>query len=71
MSNDGPPISAEMKERIFDPFVSTRDQGVGLGLAIAWRIIDSHGGRLAVEDRPEGGVVFTLMLPPAQPERNP
>ncbi|MFT5680086.1 MAG: signal transduction histidine kinase [Myxococcota bacterium] len=63
VSNDGPVISAEMKERIFDPFVSTRDTGVGLGLAIAWRIIDSHGGRLAVEDRTGGGVCFTLRLP--------
>ena len=63
VSNDGPPISAELGERIFDPFVSTRDQGVGLGLAIAWRIIDSHGGRLTVDDRPGGGVCFTILLP--------
>lgn len=63
VSNDGPPISAEMKERIFDPFVSTREQGVGLGLAIAWRIIDSHGGRLTVDDREGGGARFALLLP--------
>lgn len=63
VSNDGPPISAEMKERIFDPFVSTREKGTGLGLAIAWRIIDSHGGRLVVSDLDGGGVSFTLLLP--------
>ncbi len=63
VSNDGPSISAEMKERIFDPFVSTREGGVGLGLAIAWRIVDSHGGRLVVADRDGGGVRFAMLLP--------
>jgi len=63
VSNDGPPVSAEMKERIFDPFVSTKDHGVGLGLAIAWRIVDSHGGRLLIDDRPGGGVCFSVLLP--------
>ncbi|MDG1482395.1 MAG: ATP-binding protein [Myxococcota bacterium] len=65
VSNDGPPIDPEMAERIFDPFVSTKDHGVGLGLAIAWRIADSHGGRLVVGDRAGGGVCFSLLLPRA------
>jgi two-component system sensor histidine kinase HydH len=64
VSNDGPAISEEMQERIFDPFVSTREQGIGLGLAIAWRIVDSHGGRLLVGDREGGGVRFSLLLAP-------
>lgn len=63
VSNDGPPIPEEMRERVFDPFVSTRDQGTGLGLAVAWRIIDSHGGRIRIDDRPGGGVCFSVLLP--------
>lgn len=49
--------------RIFDPFFSTKDDGTGLGLAIAHRIIESHGGTIAVRSAVGKGTVFTLILP--------
>jgi signal transduction histidine kinase len=59
----GPGIPRDLKDRIFDPFVSTKAQGTGLGLSIARRIIAEHGGRLTAESAPAGGAVFTITLP--------
>lgn len=60
--NDGPPIPAEMREHIFDPFVSSREEGTGLGLAIAWRIVADHGGRLSLVEREDALVGFSVLL---------
>ncbi|MBT3223357.1 MAG: hypothetical protein HN348_30155 [Proteobacteria bacterium] len=62
VANDGPPIPPEQLERIFDPFFSTKDEGTGLGLSVAWRIISSHGGRLEVESS-TSPVAFHIWLP--------
>lgn len=59
----GPGISDEAIDRIFNPFFTTRATGTGLGLAIVHRIIDAHGGSIAVENALDGGAVFTLSLP--------
>lgn len=50
-------------ERIFDAFVTTKKNGMGIGLAISRSIIEAHGGRLWAENRPEGGAIFTVALP--------
>ena len=50
-------------ERIFDAFVTTKKSGMGIGLAISRSIIETHGGRLWAENRPEGGAIFTVALP--------
>ncbi len=63
VSDTGPGIASSVIERIFNPFVSTRDAGTGLGLAIVHRIADAHGGTIAAENPPEGGARFTLYLP--------
>ena len=63
VANDGPPIPEDLLDRLFDPFVSTRDDGTGLGLAQAWRIVETHGGRLEARNGSEGGVIFRLWLP--------
>jgi signal transduction histidine kinase len=56
-------LPAELGSRIFDPFVSTKETGVGLGLCISKRIIEDHGGTISCSNRPEGGAVFTVELP--------
>ena len=66
LANDGPSIAAQVRERLFEPFVSSREDGTGLGLAIAARIVDAHGGLIDVEPGGEGrDVVFSLLLPTA------
>lgn len=55
-------ISAQALERIFEPFVTTRPQGLGLGLAICRSIVAAHGGRLAAANAPDGGAIFHFTL---------
>jgi len=59
----GSGIDPKHLESIFNPFFTTKTQGVGLGLAIVSRIVDEHGGRIAVESEPGAGSVFRISLP--------
>jgi PAS domain S-box-containing protein len=59
----GPGVPAELLERVFDPFFSTKEQGSGLGLAICASIARGHAGRIKAETRPVGGAVFTVDFP--------
>jgi len=59
----GPGVPDEMKERIFEPYVTTRTGGTGLGLALVRQTVLAHGGRVHVEDAPDGGAVFVVSLP--------
>jgi signal transduction histidine kinase len=64
IANDGPRIPEENIERIFDPFVTSKSDGAGLGLSIASRIIEQHGGFIEVMNRPDQrGVAFSVFLP--------
>jgi two-component system sensor histidine kinase HydH len=62
----GPGVEAVNRERIFEPFFTTRTQGTGLGLPVAKRIAELHGGSIRAESHPEGGAVFRITLPDAQ-----
>jgi two-component system, NtrC family, sensor histidine kinase AtoS len=62
VSDDGPGIADEIRERIFEPFFTTNRNGTGLGLAIAKRIITKHKGTITVSSVP-GGTVFQVLLP--------
>jgi len=59
----GSGIDPKMKETIFNPFVTTKPTGVGLGLPIVAKIVDRHGGKMAVESQPGEGSVFRVSLP--------
>jgi signal transduction histidine kinase len=67
VTDSGRGIPPEMRERIFDPFFSTKDQaaGVGLGLSISHSIVEAHHGRILVESAPGKGATFTVLLPAA------
>ena len=70
MSDTGPGISDELKERLFIPYFSTKGSGRGLGLAIVHKIISEHGGTLKLEDNVPKGTVFIVELPASQPKSN-
>jgi two-component system sensor kinase FixL len=59
----GPGIDAEIAAQLFQPFVTTKAQGMGVGLSISRTIIDAHGGRIWVDSAPGGGAAFHLTLP--------
>jgi PAS domain S-box-containing protein len=62
VADRGPGVPAELRERLFHPFATGRAGGVGLGLALAHRIVTLHGGRIRLEDRPEGGTLARLFF---------
>ena len=66
VSDNGPGLPTEVQARLFEPFVSTKTGGTGLGLALTHQIIREHGGELRVESRPERGATFTVVLPHAR-----
>ncbi len=61
--DQGTGIEAKDREKIFEPFYTTRKQGLGLGLTICRRIIEQHGGSLTLENPDQGGVQATVTLP--------
>ncbi len=63
IEDNGPGVRPEDKDRIFDLFYSTRGGGTGLGLPIAARILEAHGGSITVESEPGKGARFILKLP--------
>ena len=63
ISDDGPGIPSDQIDRIFEVFYSNRRGGTGLGLPIAQRIVQNHGGRIEVESGPGAGTAFTILLP--------
>ena len=62
-SDTGPGIPDKKREEVFQPFFSTKDEGFGLGLSIAARIIDEHGGRMCLETAQGNGATFIIFLP--------
>jgi PAS domain S-box-containing protein len=59
----GPGIPADIAGRLFEPFVSSKHDGMGLGLSISRSIVEAHDGQLMAERKPEGGTIFRFTLP--------
>jgi len=62
VEDTGSGISPDIAEQLFQPFVTTKQQGMGVGLSISRTIVDAHGGRIWVENRPGGGTAFYFTL---------
>ncbi len=62
VTDTGPGIAPAIVSQLFQPFVTTKPQGMGVGLSISRTIIESHGGRLWAEANPEGGTIFRMTL---------
>jgi len=63
ITDSGPGLAPEVAEQLFQPFVTTKEKGMGLGLSICRSIIDSHGGKIWAKPNPAAGVTFAFTLP--------
>lgn len=70
ISDTGPGIQPEVRNQLFQPFVTTKAHGMGVGLSISRTIVDAHGGRLWADDNPGGGAIFRFTLPMAESTRD-
>ena len=62
-ADTGHGMSPEMREQIFEPYFSTKETGIGLGLPLTRKIVEEHGGTIVVESEPEKGTTFRVTLP--------
>jgi signal transduction histidine kinase len=62
--DSGEGFAAEILDRLFEPFSSTKETGTGLGMSICQRIVEAHGGLISASNSPQGGAVVTVSLPP-------
>ena len=65
--DNGPGVAPEMRDRLFEPYATTKPEGTGLGLAIVHRIVVEHGGEIECRDRDGGGAEFLVVLPVSGP----
>jgi two-component system sensor kinase FixL len=65
VEDSGPGIAADKLESVFHPFVTSKPEGLGLGLSICRSIIERHGGRIWAANHPDRGATFSITLPAA------
>jgi two-component system sensor kinase FixL len=68
VADTGTGISDQVREHLFQPFVTSKKAGMGIGLSICQTIVESHGGRIWLDSRPGGGTIFNFTLPVAEPD---
>jgi len=61
--DSGPGLTTDQIETVFNPFYTTKAEGMGLGLTVCRLIIEAHGGHIWVENSPDGGAMFTIRIP--------
>ncbi len=67
VTDTGPGIAKDIAERLFQPFVTTKDHGMGVGLSLCRAIVEAHGGSLWTEPNPDGGSIFPFTAPASTP----
>jgi signal transduction histidine kinase len=70
VADSGPGVTAEVANRLFDPFTTTKPEGMGMGLSISRSIVESHGGRLRMVRSTGSGATFVFDLPTDRREPN-
>lgn len=68
LTDDGEGIPPEMLQKVLTPYFTTKSDGVGLGLTMAQKVTNAHGGSLTVSNRPEGGAAVRILLPLSSPQ---
>jgi two-component system sensor kinase FixL len=68
VEDSGPGLAPEIRSQLFQPFMTTKEKGMGLGLSICHSIVESHGGRIGVEPNIDRGVSFCFTIPLADDE---
>ena len=68
VEDNGPGLPLDMRNRIFEPFVTTKTKGTGLGLAIVDRLLQAMGGEISFRDREGGGIIVRIKLPLTPPK---
>jgi two-component system sensor kinase FixL len=63
IADSGSGMSDAVARRLFEPFVTTKERGMGFGLSMCRSIIEEHGGRIWAEPNPSGGTIFRFRLP--------
>jgi two-component system, NtrC family, sensor histidine kinase PilS len=69
--DSGPGITDEIREKIYEPFFTTKETGTGLGLAIVQKIVDSHQGHIEITSEPDRGSTFSILLPETPQQASP
>jgi signal transduction histidine kinase len=64
IADHGPGIAAEYRQRVFEPYFTTKDDGTGLGLALVRVTLEAHRGTIDVSETPGGGATFLIVFPP-------
>ncbi len=67
VADTGPGLPDDVRGRIFQPFVTTKPTGMGVGLSVCRTIVEAHGGEIDAEDADGGGTVFRFTVPAADP----
>ena len=67
IANDGVPIPAELVDKVFEPYFTTKRSGTGLGLATVKKVVEEHEGKISIASEPDKGTTLTLLMPAPKP----